>query len=61
MTFTISKTQKKMRKVRDICGAFHKENFGEPLDLQNDLFVILDYNQTEKVNQFVGKNLSSIP
>ena len=29
MMFTISKTQKKMRKVSDICAAFHKEEFGE--------------------------------
>ena len=29
MMFTISKTQKKMRKVSDICAAFHKEDFGE--------------------------------
>ena len=29
MRFTISKKQKKLRKVRDICAAFHKEDFGE--------------------------------
>ncbi len=54
---------KKNRKVGDIRTAHHAiiKHFEEPLDLHNKLFVILDYNQTDKVNQFAGKNLRSIP
>lgn len=58
---TLKKTQshETLKPVKQIY--FSKEHFAEPLDLHNKLFVILDYNQTDKVNQFEGKNLRSIP
>ena len=47
MMFTISKTQKKMRTVSDICAACHKDDFGERFFLRNTkrLFTIKTVNK----------------